>query len=852
MTAPFGKQTLLPAKAIGARSIPIYFTIPHTPHPSGSSTSISASRYPCVSEDTDSSLINAIRDGLVVKIRNVDFCGKPAVVFRKLRDIYESDDATNLGKPSTLLQDRYDEVFHYDRFKMESPCLLMVDRRTKEKHLETNEFNCSDSADEKASDSDEHVFGKMTLEQLKERCKTRKRKFSSYVGLTPKQEPVEDEFDLELPLSSWKLKQSKNSKARQKSTNISVSTSKTSFLVKTEQILETEGSLPYSGDLFALSPIKTEVPGPESADCQNMISFSDDPSISHVKQAGSCEAVSGKIPKTVECVIEKREQILFAEECQNCGISEISYDHLNQVGSTSLFTPIDGEIMEISNQEKSCQQSSALPVSEFMTEEGIKHTLSRESFLESISPSKDQSSDMFNSSQSFSHLHNISRQSSSDYGVQIPGMGIDNTLGCEELSYGGHLFIFGGKVKVDLPPNLENSSLTPNSNCSSSSNSHPCSSPDNDLVSMEDDSPTTEDKQPIISTIDDAEVCCLDPDNQLVVSEDDATTDENQPSVSISADDGRNSSTWSHPCDVTDELSTSDIKNYRFTEQQRQSPERLLSTRKAISPTSQGRLCLALNSIELYDDVDNYKSKGKLLFGKDTKNKASPTGSDIHRSELSINPEGPVQVNRMNFPAIPKRMLKKLKNNRKGSPPKKGSPLKGSLEGPRLSRSLPRLSTSCTSIQDCSESSIAFSQRQMYDMEALAMKLMKELNSMKDIVEEKLLYEGYRSTLLKNDADEVKTAIKNATKAEESARRWLSMMTRDCNRFCKIMRLTGNGAADSKDVIHKERNKITFADEAGGTLCHIKVFEDSMVSQEPKHENQESEARSFCGIDCTL
>lgn len=30
-------------------------------------------------------------------------------------------------------------------------------------------------------------------------------------------------------------------------------------------------------------------------------------------------------------------------------------------------------------------------------------------------------------------------------------------------------------------------------------------------------------------------------------------------------------------------------------------------------------------------------------------------------------------------------------------------------------------------------------------------------------------------------------AIKNATRIEESTKKWLSMMARDCNRFCKIM-----------------------------------------------------------------
>lgn len=34
---------------------------------------------------------------------------------------------------------------------------------------------------------------------------------------------------------------------------------------------------------------------------------------------------------------------------------------------------------------------------------------------------------------------------------------------------------------------------------------------------------------------------------------------------------------------------------------------------------------------------------------------------------------------------------------------------------------------------------------------------------------------------------QTRRAIKNATRLEESTGRWLSMMARDCNRFCKIM-----------------------------------------------------------------
>ncbi|KAI8025114.1 hypothetical protein LOK49_LG02G00477 [Camellia lanceoleosa] len=64
----------------------------------------------------------------------------------------------------------------------------------------------------------------------------------------------------------------------------------------------------------------------------------------------------------------------------------------------------------------------------------------------------------------------------------------------------------------------------------------------------------------------------------------------------------------------------------------------------------------------------------------------------------------------------------------------KGSPPNGIRKGPHLSRSPPHVSTRATSIQNCFESAIAFLERQMHGIERLAMKLMQELKSMKDIL----------------------------------------------------------------------------------------------------------------------
>ncbi|GER42460.1 homeobox-leucine zipper family protein /lipid-binding START domain-containing protein [Striga asiatica] len=245
-------------------------------------------------------------------------------------------------------------------------------------------------------------------------------------------------------------------------------------------------------------------------------------------------------------------------------------------------------------------------------------------------------------------------------------------------------------------------------------------------------------------------------------------------------------------------------------------PERLLSTRKAISPSSQERLCSAMKSDDdLCNGAGQYigSEHKEQLHVVEAAKKDSSARSDIHHAKRAVNHVGNGHIRQRKIYISPRHIVKKSLKS------------KVNLEGPRYSRVLPNISTECTSIQGCSESAIAFSQRQMQDMESLTFKLMDELDSMKSIVEQKLLFEAYRNVSLKSDADEVKSAINSASKMEETARKWLSTMTRDCRRFCTIMKLTPNNSPDSKGAASRERRKIVFADEAGGKLCHIKYFE---------------------------
>lgn len=125
--------------------------------------------------------------------------------------------------------------------------------------------------------------------------------------------------------------------------------------------------------------------------------------------------------------------------------------------------------------------------------------------------------------------------------------------------------------------------------------------------------------------------------------------------------------------------------------------------------------------------------KGNLCFGKQAENTIGGAG-------------GPDQIRR----AI------KTQNNRNSKYEKNHSHPKGIPKGSNVSAAAPRFSTGCTSIRACSESAIAFSQRQMHDIECLATKLSNELKTMKEIAEERLQREAYPATSLRYNANEVR------------------------------------------------------------------------------------------------
>ncbi|GFP92679.1 hypothetical protein PHJA_001412100 [Phtheirospermum japonicum] len=452
---------------------------------------------------------------------------------------------------------------------------------------------------------------------------------------------------------------------------------------------------------------------------------------------------------------ENREPLICGQEYQDCVTNEILDDRVEDVEPISILVPSDGMRVNLEPLEIECQEFLDLTP------------------LAIQKPNEDQNSNVCIYSRSSSTIEDIS---SSGNGPQ------------KELNP----VLFEDNTEADRPFELEDSLSSEDKNCDLSSDSIISLKIEENVVSKEE---TIADEEQHSTRLFEGHI-----EGELQKAE------ENQTSAVPITDEESQCSLENQTCDTAGII---------LTPEARLSPENLMSTRKVISPSSEERLCLAMNSVEIWNGADSNKCKGKL-FEEQTAKKSSSLGSAVQNDKATVNNRRPDKVRQRKAIISPRHNINKSQIS------------KGNLEGPRFSRTLPNLSTECASIQSCSESAVAFSKQQMHDMESLAVKLMNELKSMKDIVEQKLLFEAYRNVSLKNDADEVKSAINNASKVEETSRKWLSIMSRDCNRFCKIMKMTpNNSTSTSKD---RETRKIIFADEAGGELCRVKFFEDDPLS----------------------
>lgn len=220
----------------------------------------------------------------------------------------------------------------------------------------------------------------------------------------------------------------------------------------------------------------------------------------------------------------------------------------------------------------------------------------------------------------------------------------------------------------------------------------------------------------------------------------------------------------------------------------------------------------------------------KPLFWKPLKFKASsptPSSSDKHvagPTAIAFQ-QTPSHAQKLSLvldtsPSPPPQEPSKVANGTSpiGSSP--SIPTKGILRSTSQACQGPCRCEGCVSVRSRAERASEFSQRQMQDIEGIAVKLMKDLSILRGIVEDRVIQSSVkqRSPHSVLSLAQLKMATSNAIETEETAKKWLIRMARDCNRYCKIMRM--------------QERKLTFADEMGGQLCRVKVFH-SQATAEP-------------------
>ncbi|KAM7278287.1 hypothetical protein ACFE04_005421 [Oxalis oulophora] len=801
--------------------------------------------------------INAIKFGSIVKVSNVTR-GRPGLKFKKLLDIFESEDAKN--RTSSTPPICFKAVFRC--------CEDNIQPKSEPAEFDWNN-GCSDESD--------FGFGNITLEQIREKCKGKKRKRSCNVnssGVIVQTNLVIDyvdvDVDLTLPLSNWKNKRCKKTKH---TNNISSGLSR--FAVAG---VKSEADIP-SCEIFLQSDgsvdTKVEVLG-VNCDSQVMVCDSFITSQSLDGQTG----LSSEVPETggnrhelATCSL-----VMYTEEAQKSSVNDKSHEpsedaspdltlptslseestkesqcplnedshefkehlepnSLNCVLATSLSVEITKEPQSYSiKSEKHLEIDCVLPPS--LTEESTKesqdpmnedshsteeHTepdstnclpptsLSGGSRNECLSTVNDDS--LVSEELLKYYWENCILSSESTKGPQSPMN--EDSLGSENLDFRIHDNLFGNSsmnempfqnssgnnhqlastsfsdslqcleyidgISNDLPSKFVAGDFIISDDCRTSCNFDICSIPNDCPSSVSCDSPSTEDmKQFQSSTL--------------------ADTTEKLCSSTIDPHD--------HP---DEEMKLSEVDHDQHSKPQ-QSPERLLSTRKAISPTSQEQLCKAMGSVQLtWNGLD--KCKGKLKFCKP---------KQIRRAEVGTNHKHSIRKPKYKDVCHQKAIFK----------------------GPHHISGTSTSSPGGSSTQSCSQIAIKFSERQMQDIECLADRLTKEMNSMTEIMKDAVYFEANSTAALKQNVDKVRVAMENVIKLEESTKKYLSVMARDCSRFCKIMKLSDEDSAaapaTSNSVTPKERRKIIFADEAGKRLCHVKIIDEEtpilMESSDGNHE----------------
>ncbi|WCJ35160.1 hypothetical protein M5689_016426 [Euphorbia peplus] len=774
--------------------------------------------------------IQALRGGMVMKVLNFNH-GRPALKFREVKCLYEGD--TEVSEVNPAFQPKFecvDSPFECDVAKAESLCTLTREAQ-KIRSDETSASKSQDNAVEESELGDLNCAN-ITLKQIKERCKEKKRKRSKWVNMSKESTETcptgershfssqsEDEYDTMEPLICLKLRILKmKAKRKCKKTSSLNALSIVEFeAMPTEIIFQTEE------DTSAPIAIKVEFPEPTFSDCKDLVVTSSESPVSWIEPAIYYAAVSSEELKTANGY--NFESGIFIREPY---ISE-------SLVLGSMISVIPGEEL-LSN---ACGMEihkpfllSYTPESSAGIEESYEELGGAENFVRSVIPVEELRSEAFS------------------FETPVPALLTDKPHFCvndseshgnedyadadDVLTSGGKKLIDGiAEVVCDQLPDLSFLEARKEDSVTEQlqENDHQLIvSPDQDHNTvtcnelhnfpspyLKSQKTCSNNEVQVIDIIDDThdlEEPSQGNDSHLPNPEDEVEVHNHVPARII--DSPRDCD--SHPIsnfsssqncssdsvvECHNEPVVTKVEECHHSEFQQQ-PERLLSTRMAISPTSQKKLREAMDSLEL-DHKKYYDYARKMCYGNLMESKTGKL-------------EGGNQNKKAEVITSPKKAVKKRTIDSNGF---------RNIKPPQVPRAAQNVGAGRNSVRSCPESAILFSQQQLRDFESITAKLTKELQFMKDIAEETLQYKVDPDASLRYSENEIKNAIQNATRIEETAKRSLSIMARDCSRFCKIMKLAEKSSGTVINKVQKKR-KIIFADEAGGKLCDVKTFQNDV------------------------
>ena len=347
----------------------------------------------------------------MTKISNVTH-GRPVLTFKNVKDIYEVVDVKNHDLLPTLKPNDESESWSFDgdMTGVKSPRLHTVERRTVKREPETFDLCCNGGDNETNDDLANLEFSDMTLKQIKERCKAKKRKRSECVKLSKETAETsscmkqdfanfkteEEDFDSKESLSSWKSKLSKNMKAKKKRmrNHASASSQSSTSIVISEQVPIDKVLPQSSGDLWLVNNIKVEFPEPDCSDRQHVMCVGGDSSLPCLEPKGSCGMLTSELcERTNECVSETQVSISSTEEPQYCVTNELCYEYVKPADPKSSLPCLEPKgscgTSELCERANECVSETQVSISS--TEEP-QYCVTNELCYESVKPADPKSS----------------------------------------------------------------------------------------------------------------------------------------------------------------------------------------------------------------------------------------------------------------------------------------------------------------------------------------------------------------------------------------------------------------------------------------------------------------------------